>query len=101
MQRSILIESVFYILLLLGLLTRHGDVLALTLPLAIYLCVGIYYSPKKFQLKVTRLLETKLVASEKSAIIKICVTNLGDDLEEALVEDIVPDGLDLVEKEPK
>ena len=101
MQRPILIESVFYILLLLGLLTRHGDVLALTLPLAIYLCVGIYYSPKKLQLKVTRLLETNLAASEKSAIIKIYVANLGDDLEEALVEDIVPDGLDLVEKEPK
>ena len=101
MQRPILIESVFYILLLLGLLTRHGEVLALTLPLAIYLCVGIYYSPKKMRLKVTRLLETKLVASEKSAIVKIIVTNLGDDLEEAFVEDICPNGLDLVEKEPQ
>ncbi|MBW2634831.1 MAG: hypothetical protein JRE14_12040 [Deltaproteobacteria bacterium] len=79
MQRPTLIESVFYMLLLLGLLTRHGDILALTLPLAIYLCVGIYYSPKKLQMKVTRLLETKLVASEKSAIVKIYVKNLGDE----------------------
>jgi len=101
MQRPTLIESVFYMLLLLGLLTRHGDILALTLPLAIYLCVGIYYSPKKLQMKVTRLLETKLVASEKSAIVKIYVKNLGDDLEEVLVEDIVPDGLDLVAEEHK
>jgi len=100
MQRPILIESVFYILLLLGLLTRHGGVLALTLPLAIYLCIGIYYSPKELRLKVTRSLEPKRVNSDKLAIIKINVTNLGDDLEEVLVEDICPIGLDLVGKKP-
>jgi len=101
MQGPILIESLFFVILILGLMTRQGDVLALTLPFAIYLCIGIFYSPREMRLKVTRSLEAKRVVSEKSAIIKINVTNLGDDLEEVLVEDICPNGLNLVEKKSR
>lgn len=101
MDRPVIIETVFYFLLLLGLMTRNGDVLALTIPLAVYLGAGIFYGPKKLRLKVIRTLHENRVAEGNPAIIRINLTNSGEDLEEVLVEDINPEALDLVGNKPK
>lgn len=101
MNRSVLIETVFYFLLLLGLMTRNGDVLALTIPFAVYLGAGIFYGPKKLRLKVTRAIPENRVAAGSQAVIKISLTNSGDDLEEVFVEDMCPNGLDLAKKTPQ
>jgi len=100
MNRPVIIESVFYFLLLLGLMTRNGDVLALTIPFAVYLGAGIFYGPKELRLKVTRILPENRVAVGRQAVIRINLTNSGDDLEEVLVEDMCPKGLDLAGKTP-
>lgn len=101
MNKHVLIETVFYFLFFLGLITRNGDVLALTIPLAVYLGAGIFYGPKKLRLKVIRTLPENRVAGGCQAVIRINLTNLGDDLEEVFVEDMCPKGLDLVKKMPK
>jgi len=101
MNKPVLIETVFYFLLLLGLMTRNGDVLALTIPFAVYLGAGIFYGPKELRLKVSRTLPENRVAVGKPAVIRINLTNSGDDLEAVFVEDMCPKELVLAGKTPK
>jgi uncharacterized protein (DUF58 family) len=93
MSRSLLLSVLAYGLLLTGLITVQGALLALALPLVTYLLVGYLQLPEKVQLEATRHLSAERVSPDADVIVTVTVTNRGSSLEEVLLQDIVPAGL--------
>lgn len=101
MSRLLLLSLLTYALLLAGLATLSGGVLALALPLVIYLGAALLYGPEELQLKITRTLSADRVTQGTPVVVRLLVTNEGSGVEELLVEDIVPEGLKLADGEPR
>ncbi len=93
MPRSLLLSSLTYALLLIGIVTRHGEFIALALPLVTYLIIGYLQSPEQIQLQATRQLSAERVSPDSDVNVTLTVTNHGDSLEEVLLEDLLPAGL--------
>ncbi len=101
MRRLTLLSILAYGLLLLGLLTLNGKLVALALPLAIYLVASLLYGPEELCLKVTRTLSEDRVPEGVSVMVDLAISNAGSRLEEVQVEDGVPQQLDVVEGESR
>jgi uncharacterized protein (DUF58 family) len=99
-SRLLLLSLLIYSLVLAGLATLKGELLALALPLLVYLGAGLLYRPDAPRLKVTRRLSKDRVLPGMPIKITLTVTNEGAQLEEVLLEDVVPPGLRLVEGHP-
>jgi uncharacterized protein (DUF58 family) len=97
MRRLLLLSGLTYGLLLLGLATLNGGLLALALPLAIYLLTALLYGPAEAHLKVTRSLNADRVSHQTPATVRLAITNEGARLEEVLIEDLVPHTLEVVD----
>jgi uncharacterized protein (DUF58 family) len=95
-SRFWILSLAFYSLIFLGLVSLEGGLLILAIPLLIYLGAAIFFSPEDYQLKAIRTISTDNVSEGKPVIIKLVVTNEGPTLEEVLFEDIVPDGLSVI-----
>ena len=54
MRRLFLVSILVYALVFVGLVSREGRLLALAIPLVIYLGASLLYGPEKLQLQVTR-----------------------------------------------
>jgi uncharacterized protein (DUF58 family) len=93
MSRSLLLSLLTYVLLLAGIVTVHGEFLALALPLVTYLLVGYLQSPEKITLEATRHLSAERVSPDAHVDVTVTVTNRGSSLEEVLLDDLVPAGL--------
>ncbi len=90
MSRSLLLSLLTYGLLLLGVVSLHGEFIALALPLVSYLLVGYLQTPEKVQLKATRQLSLERAAPNQEVEVTVTVTNLGPGLEEVQLQDRVP-----------
>jgi uncharacterized protein (DUF58 family) len=101
MRRILLLSSLVYGLFLLGLATLNGGLLALAIPLVIYLGVALFYGPEDLRLKITHTLSADRVAQGTPVVVKLSVTNEGSLLEEVLVEDLVPSPLVLTDGQPQ
>ncbi len=97
-RRRLLIWLV-YLLLLLGLATVSGEVLALTIPLAIYLVVALVRGPGELHLRVTRSLSDDRVYEGVPVHARVRIANEGSRLAEVLMQDLVPKPLEIVEGE--
>jgi uncharacterized protein (DUF58 family) len=95
MRRLLLLSSLVYVLFLLGLATLSGELLALAIPLTIYLGAALLYGPEKPQLRATRTLSADRVSQGAPVVVKLSVVNEGPLLDEVLVEDSVPRPLGL------
>jgi uncharacterized repeat protein (TIGR01451 family) len=93
MSRSLFLSLLTYGLLLAGIITRQGELIALALPLVSYLLSGYLQAPEKIRLDATRQLSSERVAPNQGVEVTVTVTNQGPDLEEVLLEDVVPPGL--------
>jgi uncharacterized protein (DUF58 family) len=93
MSRPLLLSLITYVLLLAGMLTVQGEMLALALPLVTYLLIGYLQAPEKINLEATRHLSVERVSPHTSVDVTVTVTNRGSSLEEVLLEDLVPEGL--------
>lgn len=93
MSRSLLLSLLTYVLLLAGIVTVHGEFLALALPLVTYLLVGYLQSAEKTNLEATRILSAERVSPNTDVDVTVTVTNRGSSLEEVLLEDVLPTGL--------
>ena len=93
MSRPLLLSLLTYGLLLAGMLSVQGGLLALALPLVTYLIVGYLQAPETIKLEATRHLSAERVSPNADVDVTVSVTNRGSSLEELLVEDVVPDGL--------
>jgi uncharacterized protein (DUF58 family) len=95
--KLLLLHLLIYGLVLGGLATLNGQLLALALPFIIYLGAGLLYEPEEPRLKVNRTLSANYVVQDEPITIKLTITNEGSGLEEVVVEDLAPARLELLD----
>jgi uncharacterized protein (DUF58 family) len=89
-NRIFLIGPILFGLLLIGLLSQTGELLAFMMPFLVYVGAGFIYGPEKVQLKVSRTLSDDRVSQGTPVIVKLEITNEGSRLEEIFLEELVP-----------
>lgn len=82
-----------FLLFIAGLTAFRGEVLALAVPLALYLLAGFYWGPDRFGLEIKRTLSLDRIAPGDPVTITLEIKNNGTYLENLLLEDILPAGL--------
>jgi uncharacterized protein (DUF58 family) len=97
--RWVVLTGLTYGLILLGLLTLRGEVLALAFPLALYWLMGLVAGPAKAQLIATRQLSTNGVACGVPVTIGLTLTNAGETLEQVEIDDLLPLGVECLSGE--
>ena len=95
MPRVLLLSLIIYLLVLVSLVTRNGDVLALSLVFVVYLSIGLLRSPNNLKLDFERSLSSMRVAPDMPVEVSLNVTNLGATLEEAWIDDDLPKNLSI------
>jgi uncharacterized protein (DUF58 family) len=93
MPRALFLSLLTYGLLLAGMITVQGSLIALALPLVTYLLVGYLQAPERLDLQATRQLSAERISPDADVDVTVTITNRGSTLEELLLEDRVPAGL--------
>jgi uncharacterized protein (DUF58 family) len=99
MNRVLLLAILAYLLVLVGLATRTGELLALALPLIAYLASGLLYGPQPIRLQVERSTSPDRLSPGDPVSISLSITNYGSALETVLLEDHLPEGIQLTRGE--
>lgn len=97
MNRSLLLGLLAYALIIIGLTTLRGDLIALSVPLVLYLLFGLYRAPQTLDLEVSRHLSAERIAPNQTVTVTLSITNRGEAIDEILVEDVLPDGLQITD----
>lgn len=97
--RFLLLATLAYLLLFLGLVSLTGAPLALALPLVVYLIATMFYRPPEIRLRAERTLSADTVRQNQPVEVTVRIINEGPALEEVLIEDSLPRGLSVVEGE--
>jgi len=95
MSRSLLLSFPTYILLLIGIVTMHGEFIALALPLVTYLLVGYLQAPENIKLEATRQLSAERTSPNSNVNVVVTITNHGSSLDEILLTDLLPSALNI------
>ncbi|WP_298008092.1 DUF58 domain-containing protein [Anaerolinea sp.] len=85
--------------LITGLISLNGAVIALAIPLLVYLGIAVWYSPTPPHLVAFRTLPLETVFPDTPVEVNIFLKNNGGDLPEVLIEDNVPEGLTVLDGE--
>jgi uncharacterized protein (DUF58 family) len=93
MQRLNLLSLIIYLLLVAGLITRDGHVLALSLIFMVYLSFSILTKPQSMELKFQREMSSIRTSPDAPVMVKTSVTNNGSTLEEVKIFDDIPENL--------
>ncbi len=96
MTRTFILSVMIFLLLFVGWGSLRPSIVALALPLLLYLLVGLWHIPDKVDLKAERTLSAERVKTGDEVTISLKVTNFGSSIENLFLEDQVPPGLDLV-----
>jgi uncharacterized protein (DUF58 family) len=97
MNRILLVGGVAYLLVLAGLASLNGALLALALPFMLYLGVSLFYDPGQFDLRVERSIDPERASVSSEIQVRLTITNQGAQLEEVLLEDALPLDFELVD----
>ncbi|MGC9398566.1 MAG: DUF58 domain-containing protein [Anaerolineae bacterium] len=106
MSRRLFLEVLLSLLLLLGLSTLEGGLVALMIPLLLYLAAALFDAPVQTRLHARRTLRrkegerarsTQQIAENQAVVVDLEVTNAGEALSRVWIEDRLPAGLELVE----
>lgn len=100
-RRWAFLGSAAFVVILVGEALRHGELLALALPLVCYLAVGFYCSLPKIELRVHRILSEQRVLSEEPVNVQMGIENIGAGLELIEFADNVPAILSLADRSPQ
>jgi uncharacterized protein (DUF58 family) len=95
--RSFILILLDYLLLLAGLLTLRGEILVFAVPLTLYLFLGLWRAPQGIKLDARRTLGSERVSPGIPVQVTIQVTNNSSDLDDLVLEDILPAGLKVVD----
>ena len=90
MRRNYPLVFLLYILLFAALLSMNGEVLVLSIPIALYLLSGLWFAPHDMQLRIERSLSAERVTPNMPVKVTLRVTNFGGLLEELYLEDEIP-----------
>jgi uncharacterized protein (DUF58 family) len=92
MSRAAYLGALTLLLLLAGLAGLHGSLLALSIPLLVYLFYGLWLAPDRLDLDVRRELSAERVAPLTPVKVSVTVINQGSGLEElSLQDDLAPE----------
>ena len=95
MSRSLFLSVLTYSLFIAGIVTVNGGLIALALPFVVYLFASYLFAPDKIYLEVSRRLSAERVAPDADVIVTVTIVNNGSQLDEVLIEDVVPPGLNV------
>jgi uncharacterized protein (DUF58 family) len=87
MYRSILLSALVYGLLLAGLISLRGELIAFSIPFMLYLLYGFWNAPKALGLRIQRRLSSDRITPDAQATVTVTVTNHGADIEELSLEE--------------
>ncbi len=96
-SRFLLLASIIYMLFFIAIASLNGGPLVLALPLVLYLGIALINHPPDVKLTVERVIEREILPEKSETKIKLHLTNDGPDLEEVLIQDILPEGIELVD----
>lgn len=96
MWRRLLLSLLSGGLLLWGLLTLNGSLLALAIPLIAYLGMTLVNTPAELRLSAIRTVSADRVSQGTPVTVRLTVRNEGERLEEVLVEERLPPRLEHV-----
>ena len=77
LSRSLFLSLLTYALLLVGIITLQGELIALALPLVSYLLIGYLQTPEKISFDSTRQLSLERAAPNQEVEVTVTVTNRG------------------------
>ena len=95
LNRSILLSTLVYGLLLAGLITLRGELIALAIPFVFYLLYGFWNGPEALDLSIERKLSADRITPDSEAIVTLTVTNHGADIEELSLEETISPSLEV------
>jgi len=78
--------------------TLQGEFIALALPLVSYLLIGYLQAPERIALEATRQLSIERAVPNQDVELTVTVTNAGSSIEEILINDLIPPGLNVRDK---
>lgn len=93
MPRFLLLSTIVHGLLLAGLVTLRGEILALAIPFALYLLIGFLDTPPTPSLKVSRSFSHDRVSPGTEVVISLVIHNLGEEIDELYLEDRISSSL--------
>ncbi len=99
MKRNSPLILLLYATLFIALISMNGEVLALAIPLALYLLSGLYFAPQEINLQIERELSAERITPKQEVVVKIKITNLGSSLEELFLEDQIAPALKIIKGE--
>ena len=97
MSRAVLLGALVLLLILAGLAGVRGALLALAMPLLIYLFYGLWLAPERIDLDVRREISAERVAPGVPVKISVTVINQGRALDELALEDAIAPELQVVD----
>lgn len=83
-------------LMLSALVLRNGDLMSLAIPLLVYLGLGGVLAPRRFDLRVSRVVGCTSAIPGEVISVRLTITNLGDRLVHLILTDLVPLGMEVV-----
>jgi uncharacterized protein (DUF58 family) len=87
MYRPILLSVLVYGLLLAGLISLRGELIAFAIPFLVYLLHGFWSAPEELNLHIQRSLSRDRITPDAEATVTLTVTNHGADIEELTLEE--------------
>ena len=96
-DRKILVIVILYGLILGGLASLNGGILVLAIPFVIYLAIALWDAPEEPDLQVDRVIEPERALPWTPVTIKLSILNKGKPIDFIRLEDIKPDGLEIIE----
>ena len=97
MNRITLLALLILLLTIAGLGTIRPAIMALAIPLVVYLLAGLWGTPEGVELRAERTLSAERVQTGDDVLVTVTITNHGHALEDILLEDQVPEGLKVVD----
>ncbi|RLD00829.1 MAG: DUF58 domain-containing protein, partial [Chloroflexi bacterium] len=99
MKRNVSLIFLLYATLFIALVSMNGEILALAIPLALYLLSGLYFAPQEINLQIERELSAERITPKQEVVVNIKITNLGSSLEELFLEDQISPALKIIKGE--
>ncbi len=96
MKRVFILSILIYVLTILALATVNGVLLALVLPLLVYLGAGLIYGPDELALSIDRHISQDRATPGMPVEVRLKLSNHGPRLESVSIFDRLPDGLDVI-----
>ena len=97
MSRAWFLGSLILLLLLAGLVALRGALVALTIPLLLYLLYGLWFGPGDIKLEAQRELGAERVAPQEPVKVVVTIANRGGNLEELALEDVFSPALSVLD----